>query len=219
MHRIAASRIRMELAAFRTMPALTYEPDCYPLDLFGEGMGRVRAGRRWWALHTRPRQEKAVARDLHSIAIPHFLPQHRQSVIRSGRRRHAWLPLFPGYLFLLANDQERLQSLATNRLASVLAVMLQDELESDLCQLHRVIESRLAINYEPCLVPGQRVRVVGGALSGLEGIVVRRGGPDRLVVSVRFLGQGVSLELANDDLESLETPHLAGHPREPRISR
>jgi transcriptional antiterminator RfaH len=43
--------------------------------------------------------------------------------------------------------------------------------------------------------------VRSGALEGIEGTVVKRRGAQRLVVAVRFLNQGVSIELEDVDLE------------------
>jgi transcriptional antiterminator RfaH len=45
------------------------------------------------------------------------------------------------------------------------------------------------------------VRIRSGALRGLEGVVVKRHGEERLVVAVRFLNQGASIELEDVDLE------------------
>ena len=43
----------------------------FPEDLFSA----VRTDRTWWVLHTKPRTEKALARDLRHAGVPHFLPQ------------------------------------------------------------------------------------------------------------------------------------------------
>src|SRR5947199_313436 len=56
------------------MPILAAEPDCFPPSLFGEEEALTRSNRAWLALHTKPRQEKSLARELHAAAIPYFLP-------------------------------------------------------------------------------------------------------------------------------------------------
>jgi transcriptional antiterminator RfaH len=48
------------------------------------------------------------------------------------------------------------------------------------------------------------VRVRTGPLRGFEGQVMRRHGSQRLVVAVRFLNQGASVELEDVDLETIE---------------
>jgi transcriptional antiterminator RfaH len=52
--------------------------------------------------------------------------------------------------------------------------------------------------------PGGRFRVRTGPLRGLEGTVVRRHGGERLVVAVRFLNQGASVEVEDVDLETID---------------
>jgi transcriptional antiterminator RfaH len=47
------------------------------------------------------------------------------------------------------------------------------------------------------------MRCGSGPLAGLEGTVIRRRGGERLVVAVRFLNQGASIELEDLDLERL----------------
>src|SRR4051794_192376 len=101
------------------MPILPAEPDLHPASLWQEGSnGGPNA--RWWCLHTKPRQEKAVARALKSQDISYYLPQ----VVKiertpQGRKIRPIIPLFTGYLFLLGDDFARLEALRTNRIANV----------------------------------------------------------------------------------------------------
>ena len=54
------------------MPILPAEPDRYPADLFsGDPAGGECA---WWVLHTKPRQEKSLARHLQAAGVGYFLP-------------------------------------------------------------------------------------------------------------------------------------------------
>jgi transcriptional antiterminator RfaH len=74
---------------------------------------------------------------------------------------------------------------------------------ADLRAVKQLIESDRPLTPEARLEPGQLVRVRSGALRGLEGSVLKRHGRDRLVVAVRFLNQGVSMELEDVDLEQV----------------
>jgi transcription antitermination factor NusG len=76
-------------------------------------------------------------------------------------------------------------------------------LVSDLRAIKRLIDTERPLTPEARLEPGQAVRVCSGPLRGLEGTVVRRRGEERLVVAVRFLNQGASIELEDVDLERL----------------
>ncbi|MFM9194583.1 MAG: transcription termination/antitermination protein NusG, partial [Planctomycetia bacterium] len=74
---------------------------------------------------------------------------------------------------------------------------------ADLRNIKRLIDTDRPLTPEALLEPGQPVRVRSGPLRGLEGTVVKRRGSERLVVAVRFLNQGASIELEDVDLERL----------------
>ena len=56
---------------------------------------------------------------------------------------------------------------------------------------------------EARLEPGNRARVRSGPFKGYEGIVIRREGKTRLLVSVEFLEKGVSMEMDEGVLEPI----------------
>jgi transcription antitermination factor NusG len=76
-------------------------------------------------------------------------------------------------------------------------------LVDDLRAIKRLVDSEQPLSPEARLEPGQPVRVRSGPLAGMEGTVIRRRGAERLLVAVRFLNQGASIELEDVDLELL----------------
>ncbi len=92
------------------------------------------------------------------------------------------------------------------RVANVLLVADQEQLRSDLRQIHRVVESEEPVDLYPKLRRGASCRVVRGSLAGLEGVVIRRKGPWRVYVGVAFLGQSAELEIDPSDLMLLDDP-------------
>jgi transcriptional antiterminator RfaH len=184
------------------MPILDAEIQCYPSNLL-ESEDAASQERLWWVVRTRTRQEKSLARDLVDREIPFYLPQiHKTSVVR-GRRRTSFLPLFSGYLFMFGDEQERYRSMTTNRVAQVLPVVEQRELREDLLQISRLIQAKAPLTMESRLKPGDRVRVKNGPFAGVEGTVVSRGRRSRIIVAVRLIQQGVSLEVDDFQLESI----------------
>jgi len=133
--------------------------------------------------------------DLKKLGIQHFLPLVRYRRVYGGKVRRVSIPLFPGYVFLCGRDEDRVQALRTRRVANVLHVADQEQLKHDLRQIHRVIESDEPIDLYPRLRKGARCRVTGGSLAGLEGVVIRRKGPWRVYVGVKFVGQSAELEI------------------------
>src|SRR4051812_10260941 len=104
------------------MPLLPQEPCVFPTQLFEEPSLERCEERAWWVLHTRPRQEKSLARALHQSGIPFYLPLIARRLNVRGRSLTSHVPLFAGYLFLLADRDEYLAALATSRVVQGLVV-------------------------------------------------------------------------------------------------
>ncbi len=194
------------------MPILAAEPDRHPAHLFDADLlgGPAIDGRAWFVLHTRPRQEKSLARHLRAANISYFLPSIPRRCRTRGRVLTAHLPLFPGYLFLQADREERLTALASNRVAHVLAVHEQDRLWDDLRQIDRLLGAGLPVAAEARLAPGTPVEITTGPLAGLCGTVIRTGSGRRFVVRVDFIHQGASVLLEDCALLPLRGAGLVG---------
>ncbi len=96
-------------------------------------------GRSWLAVYTKPRQEKALARELLGSGVPFFLPLVPKRIVYRRRIRRSQLPLFSGYLFLYGSEEEQSRAVASNRVSQVLTVHDGDRLISDL--RHSAIDS------------------------------------------------------------------------------
>jgi transcriptional antiterminator RfaH len=158
----------------------------------------------WWVLHTRPRQEKSLARQLYRGRIPYYLPliPHRWRL--RGRMVTSHVPLFPGYVFLFGDREERLAALMTNRVVRVLEVPAQVILRRDLQQIYRLITAGLPVTPESQLTPGVMVEITSGPLAGLRGRILRTASGQRFVVQIDFIQQGASVLLEDFTLARVE---------------
>jgi len=176
------------------MPILPPETSLYPHNLL-EDVTSEESDRCWWAIYTKARQEKSLARNLLGREIPFYLPLVRKDRCTRGRQVSAYLPIFEGYLFLYGSDEERVSALTTNRISRVLPVRDEEKFLTDLGQLHHLIESDVPLTIERRLTRGDRVRVKSGAFRGVEGEIIRRENGTRLLVAVNYMEQGVSIEI------------------------
>jgi transcriptional antiterminator RfaH len=173
----------------------------YPEGLFDGASRSAPEGHAWRVLHTKPRQEKSLARELWRGRLPFYLPLVvRRSLVR-GRPVQAHVPLFPGYLFLLSGREQCLGAMATKRVVRALEVKDRERLEGDLRQVFRLIASGAPVTPEPRLVAGATVEIRHGALAGLKGEIVRAASGNRFVVQVDFIQQGASVQLDDFYLE------------------
>jgi len=151
----------------------------------------------WYAVWTRSHSEQLVADQLMAKGFDVFLPRISIWSRRGGIRHVIQVPMFSGYLFLHeavdkntyievqeARGIVRILGERWDRLSPIADV----EIES----LQRVLDAQLTLTPYPYLHEGQRVRITGGPLKGVEGFLVknklRKG---LLVLSVNLLQQSV----------------------------
>ncbi len=160
----------------------------------------------WWVAHTRSRHEKTLADELEQIGIFCYLPLC-QSVTRSRTTRRVTrsvVPVFPGYLFFAADAEQRHRAMGTNHIARTLPVVDVAGLIGQLRQIDLALRSGEPIARSARLAAGDRVRVIAGPLTGLEGVVTRWRSAVRIVLNVEILGQAVSVEVDRDLVERVD---------------
>ena len=184
------------------MPILAPEPSMYPANLLDDFTG-TDPDRRWWALYTKSRQEKSLARQLGGMSVPFYLPLIQKTSMIGGRRVKSQLPLFASYMFMFSTDEERVQALSTDRITMMLPAPDVADMTRDLQNIRSLIGSGVPLTVEARLQPGRRVRVKTGSLMGVEGVILSRRGEDRLLIGVNFLQQGVSVQIRDFQVEPL----------------
>jgi transcriptional antiterminator NusG len=175
-------------------------PCLHPVDLLSD-RGTAVENRSWWLAHTLPRQEKALAAALYSRDVGFYLPLVTRKSLSRGRTRVAQIALFPGYVFVCGNEDDRLSVLKTNRVLTVRSVPDDTRLRRDLLQFAEMIALGAPLLPEAKLTAGERVRVKSGPFRDQEGTVIRRNGKTRLLIAVDYLQQGASLEIDDCLLE------------------
>jgi transcriptional antiterminator NusG len=159
----------------------------------------------WYAVRTRSRHEKLVARQLQSYGFSTFLPLSRQLREWSDRKKMVETPLFPGYAFLrmVYEPDQRLRVLRTEGVVNFVGtqghgVAIPDKQIED---IQILLASDVPYESHPYLKVGQKVRILSGSLNGTEGILVGREGDRSLVISVELIQRSVSIRLQGYELE------------------
>lgn len=192
------------------MPLKTLQPYVFPENLLESSFPPENQDLFWFVFHTRPRAEKVLAERLFTRSLCYFLPLGKHQWWKNGRRFVSYLPLFPGYLFFQGNEEQRGRALETDLIANVLPVLDQDKLHADLRNINRLICSEKPLTAEKCLPPGTPVLIHSGPLAGIEGSVIRYGKNMRIIVAVRLLRQGVSVEIDSQDVEPISDSNVSG---------
>ncbi len=161
--------------------------------------------RHWYALHTRARHEKAVERRLHDQGMETFLPTTMEVHRWSDRQKKVEVPLFTCYVFircaLSAQDRARVYQVDSVHGfvgASGASVPIPDE---QIENIRKVLMHAAPWRAYPFLKAGQRVRVRGGAMDGVEGVFVSENGDHSLILSVDAIQRSMSVRIDGYDVE------------------
>ena len=159
---------------------------------------------RWMALHTKARQEKAVARHLEASGVVFDLPLVERVTVTRGRKHRANVPLFASYVFIFGENQHAYDAISTRRVVQFIDIPDQAGFLREMAAIHAAIDHGMPIDEHQGIAVGHRARVLKGPLAGVEGVVIEEARRSRLILHVETLGRGASVEIERDLLESLE---------------
>lgn len=161
----------------------------------------------WFAVQTRPRYEKKVTCELQEKGIEAFLPLFSAEHQWSDRQRLVHLPLFPGYVFvhIAFTLDARIPVLRTNGVTSFVGVRGMGTVipDAEIKAVQTVLEQRVPFEPYPFLRIGQRVRVRGGSLDGIQGVLTGINGDRSLVVSVELIQKSMAIHIKGYDIETV----------------
>jgi transcription antitermination factor NusG len=160
----------------------------------------------WYAVHVRSRHEFQVHDRLLQKGVEIFLPTVEKLRKWKDRKKLISFPLFPGYIFV-HTTKEAHNLLGVLKVKGVVRMLCTIPGEPDpipddqMISLKKLIENREELDPYPYLNEGQRVQIIKGPLSGVEGILVKKMDKHILVLSVDVLRQGVALTINAADVE------------------
>jgi transcription termination/antitermination protein NusG len=158
---------------------------------------------RWYAAYTCANHEKQVAEQLRERSVEHFLPLYETVHRWKDRRVRLELPLFPGYIFVRLPLRDRLRVLQVPSVVRL--VGFGDALptalpEEEIATLRNGLAGAHSAQPHPYLTAGRRVQIKNGPLAGMEGILQRRKGNYRVVLSVDLIMRSIVVEADAADL-------------------
>ena len=158
----------------------------------------------WHVLHTSSRQEKILSETLSAMGVCHFLPLVKQTRYYGKRKADVEMPLFPSYVFLFGRLDEVYQADRTRRVARIIPVPDQQQLDRELRNLHLALSKNAVLDRYPLLKPGVRVEVRYGPFRGLQGMIEDRSRADRLYLKVQMLGTAARMQIDAALLDPIE---------------
>ncbi len=160
----------------------------------------------WYAVQTRARHEKAVAERLQEQGIGTFLPLVSEVHRWSDRKKRVELPLFNCYVFakLISTNEHRDRVCRTNGVFGIVGAhggipIPEEQIEA----VRTLIAQPIPWSVHPFLKIGQRVRIRGGSMDGIEGVLLSVNGDRTLIVSVDAIQRSLAVRIEGYDVEAL----------------
>lgn len=160
----------------------------------GEPLPTPVGNQAWCVVHARPRCEKKVREHCRRMRIPAYLPLLVREHRYGSRVRVNEVPLFSGYLFVLADPHQRAWLRQNAAVANLLETDRQAELTAQLRALHASLAMGDVVEVLPFLQEGQRIIIQTGPFKGLEGIIARVKNKDRVMILIELIQQTVVFE-------------------------
>jgi transcription antitermination factor NusG len=177
------------------------------MDQSGVETGVLQDQAQWYAIRTRSRHEKMVSDQLEKQGIENFLPLIKHSRQWSDRVKEVELPLFSGYTFVrvVLSSPNRVRVLQTHGVAGFVGIngcgtaIPENQIED----IRTLLASDVPFEEQPFLRVGQRVRIRGGSLDGVEGILSAQNDDRSLVISLEPIQRSLSVRIQGYTVEPI----------------
>ena len=159
----------------------------------------------WFAVQVKATHEKRVTSMFDYGGVEWFLPLAMCSRRWSDRIKRVELPLFPGYIFCRFAAGQRARILKTPSVIRIVGVgdtpmpIEDQEIEA----IQKVMKSGFTVLPHPFLRIGERIRILSGPLSGLEGLIGDIRQRKRLILSVTLLRRSIAVEIDSACVEAV----------------
>ena len=161
----------------------------------------------WYAVHTQARHEKVVAHRLTEQGVTTFLPLVSTIHRWSDRKKKVELPLFSCYVFarIDSNNEQRNRVCRTAGVFGIVGTRGEGTPipDHEIASVRGFLQEKLAWTVYPFLKIGQRVRVRGGSMEGVEGILVARNGENTLIISIHAIQRSLAVRIEGYNVEPI----------------
>lgn len=166
-------------------------------------------GKNWYVIHTKPRNEKKVYEQIVEKEIEAFLPLIQTVRYWSDRKKKLMVPLFPSYVFVNTNEEERIRAISdTYGAMRYVIYQKRPAIVSDReilnIKLSLQVPEKIKIE-EKRIAEGDLVEITGGIFRGLTGYIKEIRGHYKLIVNIMELNSTFSVQLSSSEVQLLKS--------------
>ena len=164
------------------------------------------SGPEWYPLQTRYQCEKKVDAALRDQGFESFAPMQLETRRWSDRTKQVESPLFPGYTFVRMEAEPKLLIKVLSLPGLVRFVTNGRELvavpDEEIETVRALVRSNTSYEPGPFPAVGERIRIHGGCLEGVEGVLTQTGRGE-IVIAVGAIQRSLKIPLGGYQIERL----------------
>lgn len=161
---------------------------------------------RWFAVYTRYKREKLVLKELQRRGIHAYLPLQTVTRYYTRKVKTVHLPLISCYMFVQITRSEYVPVLEVPDVLHFVRfrkdLLSIPEREIDIMRMVCGEDVEVEVSEGP-MAPGDRVEIMGGRLTGMQGTLMEQSGTHRFVVALDSLGVQLAMEIPKERLNRL----------------
>jgi transcriptional antiterminator RfaH len=167
---------------------------------------------KWFVMQTKPRGEKIVAGQIEKKNIEVFLPLIEKLRIWTDRKKKIEVPLFPGYVFVHAEEEERIRAIE-NTSGALRYLFYQNRpatvslREIECIKISLKEPERIHIE-ERQIRKGDYVKITRGTFKGMSGFVNEFRGNYKLTINLIEMSSAFSIILNSTEVEKIVNYNL-----------
>lgn len=158
--------------------------------------------RKWYAFYTKPRHEFVAARQIEEAGIEYYLPTVVKIRQWSDRKKRVTQPLISGYIFIHADEKDRLLALQINSIIHCIAFEGRPAAipEWQIDNLRKMLENQGDFFITDDISAGTTVKIVSGPFEGVIGKVTDSANGKLISVAIELLKRSVTAYLPKESV-------------------
>jgi len=152
---------------------------------------------KWIAVRSKPRAEKVAYEQLMKKGVEAYLPLIKEKRKWSDRMKWVEIPLFSSYLFARIELKNSIFVLQTSGVSTIVRFQGQIATIEDkiMNTIKMAIEGGIEFEAADYYSVGDAVRVLGGPMKDVEGMVSKIQGEGKMIIKIDALQQAISLHI------------------------
>lgn len=156
----------------------------------------------WFALYVKPKHEFKAKGELDQLSIHNYLPLITRLKQWSDRKKKIAEPLLKGYIFIYADEKERLFSLENRCVIKCITDHGRPAKipEWQILNLKNMLNNDADFKVVDGIAKGVTIEIIEGPFKGVRGIVQKSETENNLAVSIDLLNRSVVVHMQKESV-------------------